>query len=235
MNFQGSFSRIGTIDIAPIKDLVLQLTQEHWGQQSTREKRYEVHKNTQSIGLVFDEDFRHMNPTVHPAYELFAPVLRDLFAQISEHYETAPEIQAKFGRPVQGYFIRVNLVKLAAGGTIAEHRDMNFSLAHSHRIHVPIVTNDLVFFHVGQKTVTMQEGEIIEINNRREHSVENKGSEDRVHLILDWVFPWEPCCCSHIVHPGVPCSPDACIEIDRRKIPCHCFPEDGVGEPAAAL
>jgi len=233
MNFQGSFKRIGDADIDPIKDLVLQLTAEHWEGSDTRQKRYEAHKDTQSIPLVYDEDFRHMNPTVHPAHNLFAPVLRQLFAQIAEFYETSAEIYAKFGGPVQGYFNRVNLVKLRAGGEITEHRDMNFSLAHSHRIHVPIVSNDQVTFNVGQDSAVMREGEIIEINNRRLHSVANGGSEDRVHLILDWAFPNEKCCCAEKVHPGVPCSPQACVEIDRRKIPCYCFLEEG--EVAASV
>lgn len=234
MNFQGSFKHIGHADIGSIKDLVVQLTDEHWAGSDTRQQRYEVHKDTQSIPLVFDEDFRHSNPTVHPAYELFGPVLRTLFAQIAEYYESSTEIYAKFGGPVQGYFVRVNLVKLRAGGTIAEHRDMNFSLAHSHRIHVPIVTSDKVLFDVGPDVMAMKEGEIIEINNRRKHSVVNGGAEDRVHLILDWAFPWEPCCCADKVHPGVRCSPQACVDIDRRKIPCHCFPEEGIGLPSSS-
>jgi len=232
MNFQGSFLRLGDMDISPIKGLVEQLTDLHWAGEATRQERYEAHKDTQAIGLVYDEDFRHTNPTVQPAYNLFGPVLRNLFAMIAEYYETSADILAKFDRPVRGYFIRVNLVKLRAGGEITPHWDMNFSLAHSHRIHVPIITNDQVFFRVGQETAVMKEGEVIEINNRRRHSVINEGTEDRVHLILDWAFPWEPCCCSQKVHPGVPCSPDACIEIDRRKIPCHCFPEEGSLDPS---
>ncbi|MFC3051574.1 aspartyl/asparaginyl beta-hydroxylase domain-containing protein [Kordiimonas pumila] len=225
MNFDGSFLRHGEADMSLLKDLVLQLTPEHWSLEDTRQNRYEVHKSTQAIGLVYDEDFRHINPTVKPAYNLFAPALRQLFAMIADCYEASPAILAKFGRRVEGYFIRVNLVKLAAGGEIAEHKDMNFSLAHSHRIHVPIITNDKVVFKVGQEALSMKEGEIYEINNRRTHAVVNGGTEDRVHLILDWVFPWERCCCSDKVHPGVACSPQACVEIDRLKIPCTCFPE----------
>ena len=33
----------------------------------------------------------------------------------------------------------------------------------------------------------MRVGEFWEINNGRKHSVDNRGSEDRVHLIIDWM------------------------------------------------
>ncbi len=225
MNFDGSYRRLGELNVSLIKDLVLQLTNEHWSLNDVRQKRYEVHKSTQAINLVYDEDFRHMKPTVHEAYDLFAPVLYPIFNMITDYYESSEEILAKFGKPVKGYFIRVNLVNLKAGGSIDEHRDMNFSLAHSHRVHLPIVTNPDVIFKVGSEELHMKEGEVYEINNRRLHSVVNAGQADRVHLILDWVFPWEPCCCSQKVHPGQPCTPQACLEIDRMKIPCHCYPE----------
>ena len=41
-----------------------------------------------------------------------------------------------------------------AGAEIAPHRDANYSLAHSHRVHLPIVTNGKVLFTVGN-TMTM--------------------------------------------------------------------------------
>ncbi|PHR58337.1 MAG: hypothetical protein COA47_10680 [Robiginitomaculum sp.] len=229
MNFQGNFIRLGAIDISPIQQLVEQFTEEEWSQNSTRQKRYEVHQDTQFIGIVYDEDFRHVGPTKCAAFTSFQPVLKPALALIAEHYETCPEIRAKLGRPVRGYFIRVSLVKLRSGGKITEHQDMNFSLAHSHRIHIPVVTNDSVLFNVGQETINMKEGEIFEINNRRKHSVVNEGEADRVHLILDWVFPWEPCCCSAKTHPGTACNPQICMATDRLKIPCHCYPEIEIG------
>lgn len=226
MNFQGNFNRISTVDIAPLKNLVLQLTPLHWADDTTRQNRYEVHQDTQTIGLVYDEDFRHTNPTRRPPLELFGPELQPILAVTADHFESRPEAQSLFGTHGHGYFIRASLVRLAPGGKILPHQDKNFSLAHSHRVHVPVVTNDKVTFTVGSETINMKEGEVIEINNRRWHSVSNDGQDDRVHLILDWVTPAEPCCCSYKLHPGIPCSPQACIESDRLKIECNCFPDD---------
>ena len=71
MNFAGNFRHIGNIDISAIKDEVEKLTDDDWNEQSWRQKRYEVHKDTKFIGLVYDPDFRHANSTRHPALEKF--------------------------------------------------------------------------------------------------------------------------------------------------------------------
>jgi hypothetical protein len=102
---------------------------------------------------------------------------------------------------------------------------LNFSLTHSHRVHLPVVTNDEVRFVVGGETVNLREGQLFEINNRRMHSVHNDGAEDRVHLILDYVLPGEKCCCGAKHHPQTKCSPQACLETVRLQVPCTCYPE----------
>jgi len=226
MNFQGNFKNVAAVDIAPLKDLVLQLTPQHWTGDTTRQNRYEVHQDTRMIGLVYDYDFRHTNPTRLPPMQVFGPVLQPVLALIANYYESLPEARALLEDYGHGHFIRASLVRLNPGGEITPHQDKNFSLAHSHRVHIPVVTSEKVLFTVGNETINMKEGEIIEINNRRMHSVRNDGKDSRVHLILDWVTPAERCCCSEKIHPGVPCSPEACIESDRLKIPCSCFPED---------
>ena len=215
-----------------LKDLLSQLTPEHWTGDTTRQRRYEAHRHTQAIGLVYDLDFRHEHPTVQPPMQLFAPALRDVLDTVAYFYESQPAATTLLGQLGSGYFIRANLVRLNPGGEITQHQDKNFSLAHSHRVHIPIVTNAGVKFTVGSETINMREGEIIEINNRRIHSVRNDGEAGRVHLILDWVTPDEPCCCSAKTHPGEPCSPEACIGTDRMKIPCVCFPEEQSADTA---
>ena len=97
-------------------------------------------------------------------------------------------------------------------------------MTHSHRIHLSIITNDEVWFTVGNETIHMREGELYEINNRRMHSVKNAGSEDRVHLIMDYVLPGEKCCCGEKNHPRTACNPQARRETDHLRIPCACFP-----------
>jgi hypothetical protein len=233
MNFAGNFIRIGAVDIAPLKQRVLGLTQEDWAREPVRQKRYEVHRHTRSIGLVYDYDFRHSNASRLPALKAFEPALRPALALIAAHYENSPKGKTLCGRHGLGYFVRASLVRLSPGGAITPHQDMNFSLAHSHRVHLPVVTNEEVRLTVGGETLNLREGEIWEINNRRRHHVSNESTQERVHLILDFVLPGEQCCCGERRHPDVLCNPRLCLETDRMKIPCTCFPDD-VGGCAAS-
>jgi hypothetical protein len=225
LNFPGSFRYIGSVEIAELRELAMQLTPQQWAAYSLRQQRYEVHRDTQTIGLVFDPDFRHTHPTRLPALEIFQQALRPALGMAAEFYEQTPEgtqLAKQFGL---GYFVRATLVRLKAGGSIAPHQDNNFSLAHSHRIHLPIITNDQVLFTVGRDTMSLAPGDMYEINNRRMHSVRNDSEHDRVHLILDFVLPGEQCCCGVKLHPQTLCSPRACAATDRLQIPCNCFPE----------
>jgi len=144
MNFPGNFFHIGDIEIAELKGLVLSLTDEQWDNFSLRQKRYEVHQHTQSIGLVYDPDFRHSHPTRLPTLDIFEAELKPVLWMTADHFEETEKGKQLIKENSAGYFVRATLVRLKAGGSIAEHRDMNFSLTHSHRVHLPIVTNDAV-------------------------------------------------------------------------------------------
>ena len=102
-----------------LKDLVLQLTPEHWTGDSTRQQRYEAHRDTQTIGLVYDEDFRHTNPTKLPPLELFSPALRQILTTIANFYEAPAEEAALWQGFGEGYFIRGGIIVVPSGSTIA--------------------------------------------------------------------------------------------------------------------
>ena len=225
MNFSGNFRVIGDVDIDDLRTIALDLSDEQWDSLSIRQQRYEVHKHTQTIGLVYDPDFRHTHPTRLPALKLFESALKPALWMIADHFEQSASGKALVEENGLGYFIRATLVRLRAGCSIGAHRDMNFSLTHAHRVHLPLVTNDGVLFTVGSETMNLPAGRVVEINNRRVHSVRNDGSEDRIHLILDFVLPGEKCCCGERHHPDTRCSPRACLETVRGTVPCNCHPE----------
>ena len=81
--------------------------------------------------------------------------------------------------------------KLLAGGKIAPHVDSHPSFHRGHRIHVPITTNPRVRFMIDGRPHQLQVGRAYEINNQMHHSVMNKGDEDRVTFIFDYVPPAE--------------------------------------------
>lgn len=225
MNFPGNFFHIGDIDTAELKELVQSLTEEQWHSFSVRQKRYEVHQHTRTIGLVYDPDFRHTHPTRLPILQVFESALRPALWMTADHFEETQSAQQLIRENGAGYFVRASLVRLEAGCSIAAHTDMNFSLTHSHRVHLPIITSDQVLFTVGNETINMSEGQLTEINNRRMHSVHNNGSNDRVHLILDFVLPGERCCCGARLYPQTQCSPHTCEDTVVGRVPCTCYPE----------
>jgi hypothetical protein len=223
MNFAGNFVHIGDVDFAALKQRVLQVPEHQWQAEANRQQRYEVHRDTQTIHLVFDPDFRHTHPTRLPLLREFEPLIRPALKMAADHFDDSPKGQALFDEHGMGYFVRANLVRLKSGGNITAHTDNNYSLVHSHRVHLPIITNPQVEFTVGSEVINMKEGELWEINNRRMHSVGNTGPEDRVHLILDYVIPGEKCCCGEKHHPMTACNPRACEKTDHLEIKCECF------------
>jgi hypothetical protein len=225
MNFPGNFLHLGSVDIGRLRQQVDDLTAQQWADYALRQKRYEVHRDTETIGLVFDPDFRHSHPTRLPMLEIFHDAIYPALELVAGHYENSEQGKALAEQFGLGYFIRATLVRLKAGGAIDPHQDNNFSLTHSHRVHLPIVTTDRVFFSVGNETMALPAGELYEINNRRLHAVRNDSSGDRVHLILDFVLPGEKCCCGALLHPATLCSPQACMATDRQQIRCNCYPE----------
>ena len=75
---------------------------------------------------------------------------------------------------------------LKPDGLIKEHSDIGEGFEQSHRIHLPLVTNGKVEFFIGKRKYNFEEGIAVEINNQKNHSVANRSSKDRIHLIIDY-------------------------------------------------
>jgi aspartyl/asparaginyl beta-hydroxylase (cupin superfamily) len=91
--------------------------------------------------------------------------------------------------PTGGEVIRAMAAKLLAGGKIKAHSDVHESFHCGHRIHVPITTNPRVCFTIDGRPYQFEVGQAYEINNQKQHSVTNKGTEDRITFIFDYVPP----------------------------------------------
>ena len=93
------------------------------------------------------------------------------------------ELMAELG----GVWGRSRLMGLGAGAEVPEHVDSHYHWRTHLRIHVPIITNPAVEFTCGGETVHMAPGECWVFDSFRWHEVHNRGSERRVHLVLDTV------------------------------------------------
>lgn len=82
--------------------------------------------------------------------------------------------------------ISARLLKLSAKSEIKPHRDYRLGYENNNfRIHIPIVTNSEVAFILNGNKLEMSPGECWYTNVNFIHSVINRSSEDRVHLVID--------------------------------------------------
>jgi aspartyl/asparaginyl beta-hydroxylase (cupin superfamily) len=77
-------------------------------------------------------------------------------------------------------------MKLKAGAVIKKHRDHELSFEEGEaRLHIPLVTNENVYFMLDGERILMKEGECWYLDLTLEHSVENRSQADRIHLVMD--------------------------------------------------
>ncbi|MGD2129138.1 MAG: aspartyl/asparaginyl beta-hydroxylase domain-containing protein [Lysobacterales bacterium] len=180
MDIESSLRELGPVDSGPLIATVLAQDEQAWRAQQYRQNAYEVHNQTESLVMIFCNGWPELQVTKEPAWDLLKETAIPLMQTIIEtHY--APG----------GTIIRAMAAKLKAGGVISPHRDSHPSFTHAHRIHIPVTTNPGVRFMINGRPHKLQVGQAYEINNQRNHSVMNAGSEDRITFIFDYVPPKE--------------------------------------------
>jgi hypothetical protein len=129
--------------------------------------------------IALDDDKWPNGPTRRGAgWNRIAGVALPVMQQIvSNHY------------PHGGEVIRAIAARLVAGGHIKAHSDIHQSFRCAHRIHVPITTSSKVWFTVNGRPFQLKLDHAYEINNQSQHSVTNRGIEDRITFIFDYVPP----------------------------------------------
>lgn len=168
-----NFKNYGLIDVSNFKQIIKESNLD-WNEFDFRQKKFDVHKETKTIPILFDEEF-NIRKKETKNYVLFKSELDKL------------ELHLKNILEEDGRIFRAILVNLPSKKEIPKHKDKGKSLRVPRRIHIPIYTNKECSFTVGEVTKHMKQGEIWEIDNAgREHSVSNMGEEDRIHLIVDW-------------------------------------------------
>jgi len=168
---------LGLVDQSALVDAVMGQDPEAWLEQSYRQEEYEVHKQTESIVMLFcSPTWPEITVSKEPGWTRISDVAQPLMDQIiADHYTTG------------GIILRAMAAKLPAGGRIAPHHDSMTSFRFGHRIHIPITTNKSVRFMIGGRPHQMQLGHAYEINNQMQHSVLNAGKEDRITFIFDYM------------------------------------------------
>jgi hypothetical protein len=177
MDFETNYRELGEIsgdELASIQQAISEWPAEDWDSQ-TRQRQFRAHEYTSAIILCFGPDDDIAAARYTSAWPRWKTLLSPLLQRI---------IKTHFGDG--GKIVRLMIVRLYAGAKVAPHIDDLPVLHRSHRIHIPIHTSTSVVFVVGNEVVRMREGQVIEINNQREHFVVNASKKDRIHLIFDY-------------------------------------------------
>ncbi len=180
MDIEEPLRELGEFDTTALREAILSQEEAAWHEDKFRQKSYDVHDQTQSIVLVFTNASNWPNAEVRkePGWDRIADVAVPVMHEILEkHY------------PLGGTIIRAMAAKLVVGGKIKPHNDSHPSFHCGHRIHVPITTNPRVRFMIDGRPYQLQVGQAYELNNQKQHSVMNKGIEDRITFIFDYVPP----------------------------------------------
>ena len=178
MNIDTPLRELGEVDITALRDVILAQDDAAWFEDQYRQEAFDVHYDTQSIVMVFVDLDKWPDIVVskEPGWDRLAdvalPLMNDIISRLY---------------PSGGTVIRAMAAKLLAGKTIKPHTDKHPSFHHGHRIHIPITTNPRVRFMIDGKPYQFKIGEAYEINNQMKHSVMNKGKEDRITFIFDYV------------------------------------------------
>ena len=180
MNIDSLIRNLGPVDNEALVEAVLGQEEEAWREDRYRQQAYEVHRQTESIVLIFAhlDRWPEIEVRKEPGWDRLADIAMPLMhGIIGQHY------------PPGGTIIRAMAAKLLAGGKIRPHTDTHPSFHCGHRIHVPITTNPRVRFMIDGRPHQLEVGQAYEINNQKNHSVMNKGTDDRITFIFDYVPP----------------------------------------------
>jgi len=178
VNIDEPLKELGDIDYMPLRDRILSLDDKTWNENLSRQEMFDVHKKTSSLVLVFCDGWPEMTVSKEVAWDYLADIAVPLMDHIiNKHYEPG------------GMIIRAMAAKLFAGERITPHTDKHPSFHLAHRIHIPITTNDHVRFTIAGRPFHLKVGKAYEVNNQSTHSVMNRGDEDRITFIFDYMPP----------------------------------------------
>lgn len=167
---------LGPVDFEALKTHVERLSEAAWAKEDEgKPNSFPCFHHTQHILFRFIPDNHNAAKFVsYMSWPLWVPLLLPILQAAIAPYN--------FARPV---FPKVMLARLLAGGKIDLHRDGAGANLNTHKIHVPLLTNDDVRFQFDNAEFQLQPGEAYEVNNITRHGGRNDGGEHRIHLIFE--------------------------------------------------
>lgn len=161
-----------SFDSAPLRAEVLSLSEEAWVS----------HFNTNDYdGVWSSASLRSPTGRANDILPFSAAgVFRD--TPLMDQFPALRAVVETFRFPLKA----VRLLRLHAGSRVKEHCDLDLGLADGElRIHVPVLTSELVEFVVANRQLPLRAGEAWFVDFSQPHRIYNGGAEPRVHLVID--------------------------------------------------
>lgn len=169
-----NFKFLGNYNIENWLNKLNTLTDEDWSVYTFRQDLFEVHSETKTIPILFDESYSAFMGRRSVFYGLF----KDDVDELNSFYNSVVG---------EGDIIRIEIVKMPAHTEVPPHLDYGASLELHSRTHIPLQTNEGCVFTVGDDSKYLKVGEVWEIDNGgKVHGVVNNSDIDRIHMIVDF-------------------------------------------------
>lgn len=159
----------------------LHLNDTLWYQNTVRQDRIAIHKDTLHIPLRSAVDEEGNIHDIFPSFDDHG-VTDTSFADFFPKLMTFLEIKAYEAR---GSLERVMLVLLKPDKHVSPHVDFGDYFVWRDRYHLVLQSGERSGLVVEDEEVDMKNGELWCWNNKKMHSAYNKGIRDRVHVIFD--------------------------------------------------
>jgi hypothetical protein len=176
MKESAPFTYVGFLpDFDKLLEKVSVFTDEIWNEYKERKiTGGAAAYSTDTIPLLYTPYSTSPNETIkHKYYEYLKPEIERTCIFVSNLTGHVQEKQSM-------------LTRLLPSESIKPHKDTGSITRKTHRVHVPITTNNMCKFTVGETTLNLKPGDIWIIDNSdRYHGVENLGESSRIHLIID--------------------------------------------------
>ena len=170
-----SFKFIGSFDYEPILEELQNATLWNW--LSIRRSRDLKHKSVDDIVLRFQSvEGEHHISEYFDKMECVDYFPKFYFPKTSKAISEFAD-KSTIGRIV--------VAKLKPGAIIAEHIDEGKYCQEHDRFHFVVSTNPDVWFKCNGHPKHLEVGKIWWLDNKSLHSVENNGSTDRIHIVVD--------------------------------------------------
>jgi aspartyl/asparaginyl beta-hydroxylase len=172
-----SYRNLGSVNVSDLKRRVEALSDSDWQiADSEKPNKFNALGRAQHLVFRFPKNLKsHLESYETSHWSGWKDIIEPIIEKAVQPFNYS-----------KGYFPRIMLAKLPSKSEVKPHVDKSPSAQYPHKIHIPIFTNNEVFFYANGESIHMEVGQVYEVNNNQLHWAINNGNIDRIHLIFEY-------------------------------------------------